>query len=125
VGGSAVDAVTGAGKTALEETGESASAEEASAQNSLPDNSSQLSHIFRDDVGHLADTPENQQALVDLANNPQNRLGTDRFGNEWFAKTQPDGTQLWGSVRKGVIQNGGLNTTPRSFNPATGLSKGR
>ena len=93
--------------------------------NSLPSNSSQLSHIFRDDVGHLMDTPENQQALVNLTNNPANRLGTDRFGNQWFAQIQSDGSQLWGSVRNGVVQNGGLNTTPRNFNPATGLSKGK
>ncbi|NWD49221.1 hypothetical protein, partial [Pseudomonas gingeri] len=93
--------------------------------NSLPTNSSQLSHIFRDDVGHLADNPENQRALVNLTNNPANSLGTDRFGNQWFSQLRSDGTQLWGSVRNGVIQNGGLNKTPRDFNPATGLSKGK
>lgn len=76
-------------------------------------------------MGHLVDTPENQQALVNLTNNPANRLGTDRFGNQWFAQIQSDGSLLWGSVRNGVVQNGGLNTTPRNFNPATGLSKGK
>jgi filamentous hemagglutinin len=97
---------------------------QGSANNSLPMNPSQLSHIFRDDDGHLTDTPQNQQTLLNLVNNPVNSLGTDQFGNQWFAETLPDGTQLWGSVRNGVIQNGGLNTIPRSFNPATGLSKG-
>ncbi|WP_413697266.1 hemagglutinin repeat-containing protein, partial [Pseudomonas sp. Pseusp11] len=136
-GGAAVDAgasastSTGAGETILGEAGENAGANGAAsegldaANNSLPTDSSQLSHIFRDDVGHLADTLENQQTLVKLTNNPANSLGTDRFGNQWFAQTQADGTQLWGSVRNGVIQNGGLNTTPRGFNPATGLSKGK
>lgn len=81
--------------------------------------------MFRDDVGHLANTIENQQALVKLTNSPANSLGTDRFGNQWFAEMRPDGTQLWGSVRKGVIQNGGLNTTPRDFDSNTGLSKGK
>lgn len=91
--------------------------------NSLPSNPSQLSHIFRDDAGHLSNTPENQQTLVSLVNNPANGLGTDQFGNQWYAKMLPDGSQLWGSVRNGVLQNGGLNTTPRTFNPATGLSR--
>ncbi|MFT0734905.1 hemagglutinin [Ralstonia wenshanensis] len=89
----------------------------------LPSNPSQLDHIFRDDVGHLANTPGNQQALLSLVNDSANSLGTDRFGNQWFAKLLPDGSQLWGSVRNGVIQNGGLNETPRPFNPASGLSR--
>ncbi|WP_225032320.1 filamentous hemagglutinin [Paraburkholderia sp. XV] len=105
--------------------GDGSGSNSTASNNSLPTNPSQLSHIFRDDVGHLTDTPENQQKLVNLVNNPANRLGTDQFGNQWFAQTQPNGTQLWGSVRNGVIQNGGLNTTPRSFNPVTGLSKGK
>lgn len=96
----------------------------STGNNGLPSDSSQLSHIFRDDVGHLTNTSENQKTLLNLVNNPANSLGTDQFGNKWFAQTLPNGTQLWGSVRNGVIQNGGLNTTPRSFSPATGLSKG-
>ncbi|WP_354688227.1 hypothetical protein [Cupriavidus plantarum] len=91
--------------------------------NSLPSNSSQVAHIFREDTGHLPNTPENQQTLLSLVNNPANLLGTDRFGNQWFAQLLPDGSQLWGSVRNGVVQNGGLNATPNIFNPATGLSR--
>lgn len=106
------------------DTGNNATGQ-ASNSNGLPTNSSQLSHIFRDDEGHLTDTPGNRQALLDLVNNPENSLGTDQFGNKWFAQTLSNGAQLWGSVRNGVLQNGGLNTTPRSFNPATGLSKGK
>ncbi|ALU64319.2 hypothetical protein DA70_11480 [Pandoraea pnomenusa] len=91
--------------------------------NNLPSNSSQLSHIFREETGHLSNTPENRRTLVNLVNNPANLLGTDRFGNQWFAQILSDGTQLWGSVRNGVVQNGGLNATPKIFNPVTGLSK--
>jgi RHS repeat-associated protein len=90
---------------------------------SLPADDSQLSHIFRDAVGHLTNTSENQQTLLDLTNNAGNLLGTDQFGNHWFAQVLPDGTQVWGSVRNGIIQNGGLNSTPRTFNPNTGLSR--
>jgi filamentous hemagglutinin len=93
------------------------------ANNRLPSNDSQLSHIFREEAGHFSNTPENQRALINLVNNQENLLGTDRFGNQWFARVLSDGTQLWGSVRNGVIQNGGLNATPRIFNPVTGLSR--
>ena len=93
--------------------------------NSLPTDASQLSHIFRDDIGHLTATPENQKTLLNLVNNPQNLLGTDKYGNQWYAQTLSDGTQLWGSVRNGVLQNGGLNATPKTYNPTTGLSKAK
>lgn len=73
-----------------------------------------MSHIFRDDVGHLSNTPENQRTLVNLVNNPANSLGTDQFGNQWFAQTLPNGSQLWGSARNGVIQNGG-EYSPEGF----------
>jgi YD repeat-containing protein len=33
-----------------------------------------------------------------------------------------DGTQVWVQTRNGVIQNGGINQTPRVVNPETGLS---
>lgn len=46
---------------------------------------------------------------------PIKGLGTDQFGNQWYAKILPDGSHLWGSVRNGVLQNGGLNTTPREL----------
>ena len=80
-------------------------------------------HIFRNAPGHLVnDTPANRQLLVDTASNPSNLLGTDRFGNNWYAQTRPDGSQVWVSARNGEIRNGGVNPTPRPFNPSTGLS---
>lgn len=33
-----------------------------------------------------------------------------------------DGKQVWVSFRGNGIQNGGVNDTPRSFDPKTGLS---
>ena len=94
-------------------------------ENSLPENVSQLSHIFRDDVGHLPNTPENKLFLLNLVNNPRNHLGPDSRGNQWYAQTLPNGTQLWASVRNGIVRNGGLNVAPKPYNPATGLSKER
>ncbi|WP_240669135.1 RHS repeat-associated core domain-containing protein [Dyella sp. M7H15-1] len=92
-------------------------------RNSLPTNGSQLGHIFNaNNEGHLPNTPENQQLIEDVANNPDNELGTDSRGLTWYAETQPDGSQVWVSTMNGVIQNGGLNQAPRNYNTQTGLS---
>ena len=90
--------------------------------NRFPTEPGQVKHIFRDAPGHLPDTPGNRALLLDVANDPAAMLGTDRFGNVWSARTLPDGSQVWVQTRNGVIQNGGLNQTPRVFNPQTGLS---
>ncbi len=74
-----------------------------------------LRHIFRDAVGHFQeDTPANRLALIEMANEESNFLGTDAFGNDWFAGVRADGTQLWTRVRDGKITNGGINKPPRN-----------
>jgi filamentous hemagglutinin len=61
------------------------------------------SHIFRDPEGHFReDTSMNRRALVQVANRPTNLVGTDRFGNSWFAETRTDGTQVWAQVRENI-----------------------
>lgn len=87
-------------------------------KNVIPE--SRLGHIFRDAEGHLPDTPANRQLLTDVGNDPAATLGTDSFGNTWSARTLSDGTQVWVRTRNGEIINGGLNQTPRAFNPQTG-----
>lgn len=82
----------------------------------LPDDASQLGHIFANRAGHLVDSPANRQLLVDLANNAAARVGTDRFGNVVSALPRADGSQIWVYTQNGVIQNGGLNSVPRTFN---------
>jgi hypothetical protein len=73
-------------------------------------------HIFRDAEGHFAqDTAVNRQTLIDVANRPENFRGRDRFGNEWFMETRPDGRQVWVHVRGDKITDGGLNRNPRGF----------
>ncbi|HZH76239.1 MAG TPA: hypothetical protein VEY88_09410 [Archangium sp.] len=79
-------------------------------------------HIFRDAPGHLRDTPTNRQLLREVAADESVKLGTDKFGNEWFARINPDGTQVWVQVRHGEIINGGLNQVPRNYNSQMGLS---
>ena len=73
----------------------------------------QLDHIFRNDSGHfLEDTLENRNVLLDTASR-NNFIKTDEFGNNWFAKLLDDGTEVWVSVRNGIIQNGGVNQVPQ------------
>ena len=81
-------------------------------------------HIFRKSPGHLpVDTPANRQLLTNTASNPKNSLGSDKFGNQWYAEVRPDGTQVWVRVRNGQITNGGVNQTPKTYDPQTGLNK--
>ena len=76
-----------------------------------------IRHIFRRAAGRFSqDTLVNRQALIDVAGNPRNYIGTDRFGTEWFVEVRPDGTQVWAHVRGGKITNGGLNLAPQEFN---------
>jgi filamentous hemagglutinin len=73
-------------------------------------------HIFRDAEGHFReDSPVNRRALLEVASRPANLLGTDRFGNSWFAETRADGTQVWAQVRENTIVNGGLKSHPARF----------
>jgi hypothetical protein len=75
-----------------------------------------IGHIFREAEGHFHwDTAVNRRSLIDAASRPENFLGIDRFGNEWFVEIQVDGTQIWVQVRNGKIANGGVNMTPRDF----------
>ena len=87
----------------------------------LPENDSQLKHIFRNDAGHLPDTPENRKLLVDLANDNRYHMGVDRFGNDWNVRLNNDGTQDWTRSMNQVINEGGRNLTPINWNDETGL----
>jgi filamentous hemagglutinin len=86
----------------------------------FPPNRAQIGYIFRDSVGHLADTAENRKLLIEVASNSANRIGIDRFGNTWSTMILPDGSQAWVSVRNGVIQNGGVNLVPKDLTPMFG-----
>jgi filamentous hemagglutinin len=69
----------------------------------------------------LLTLPLNGALLRDVANDPAARLGTDKYGNTWSAKTLPNGTQAWTQARGNTIVNAGINETPRAFNAQTGL----
>ena len=80
-------------------------------------------HIFNDNPGHLPDTPANRALLTNLVNDPANLLGTDQWGSDRYAQTQGDGTQIWARVQSTGIRSGGMNPTPGTWNPITGLTR--
>lgn len=90
--------------------------------NRLPQNRSQQKHIFAERSGHLPDTPRNRQAVMELINDPASKVGTDSRGNTWYSSIQADGSQLWASVRNGVLQDAGKNDIPREWDDRTGFS---
>ena len=94
-----------------------------SLTNKLPTNDSQIKHIFRPKEGHLSDTPENRKLIETTANDPANYKGKDKYGNEWYSRTENDGSQVWVITRAGRIQNAGKNSTPREWDPETGYSR--
>ena len=89
----------------------------------LPVTPSELGHLFRKKRGHLVDTPENRQLLLDVAADPTARLESDQYGNVWAARLRADGRQVWVQLRDGVIVNGGMNEEAKTFNPQTGLKR--
>ena len=89
----------------------------------LPEGNAQLKHIFRDVKGHLPDTPENRQKILDVANDANNYIGRDARGNDWYVKIAEDGTQIWVRTRNGIVDNAGANEVPLEWDSETGLYK--
>lgn len=90
---------------------------------SFPETETELRHIFREAAGHVLDTPENRQLLLEVANDEAARLESDQYSNIWSARLLPDGSQVWVQMRGEKIVNGGINSAPRTFNRSTGLKK--
>lgn len=88
----------------------------------LPEQEAQLAHIFEDREGHISRTSENMKLLVDLANSWENYRGTDAFGNAWHIKSRDDNSQVWVRSRNGVINEGGINKKPRTWDKDSGLN---
>jgi len=89
---------------------------------SLPKDASQINHIFGRCEGHISDTPENRKMLTDLANDKNKLIGTDKYGNSWNAEITSDGSQNWVRYQGGTINEGGRNSTPRTWNDETGYN---
>jgi len=93
------------------------------ATTKLPSNASQLKHIFADRSGHIIDTPQNRQLVLDTAKNQKNYMGPGVNEKEVYGSILPDGTQVWVEVRKGIIQNTGINIKPRTYIPGIGFKR--
>lgn len=92
-----------------------------STQNSYIENESKYKHIFRDEDGHIPDTPENRKLILELANTPNHYIGKDARGIDWYAHILPDGSQLWVRIWNGKIDNAGRNSVPAEWDDETGL----
>jgi hypothetical protein len=80
---------------------------------------SRAAHIFRDAEGHFCEgNAVNRQRLISTASRRANLLGTDRFGNAWYAQNTAEG-QVWAQVRGDKIVNGGLNQRSRDIAEVT------
>ena len=123
VGASAASGLTDFYKSSQNLGGSDSKGDSETPKNKIPDNDSTTGHIFRDAEGHIPDTPENRALLEDVANDPANFRGTDKYGNEWYTKTQSDGSQVWVESRNGNIFEGGVNDIPKPWNSNTGLKK--
>ena len=82
----------------------------------------QLNHIFANRSGHLSDTPENRQKIIDLTNDNKNSVGTDKHNIDWYASTDDDGSQLWAKVHNNTISDAGKNNSPIKFDTESGLN---
>ncbi len=87
----------------------------------MPKDDSQLKHIFREDEGHLPDTPENRKLISDLANDMDYYIGKDKWGNNWHVRQNSDGTQDWVEHQSQVVSDGGRNVIPKEWDENTGL----
>lgn len=82
----------------------------------------QLKHIFGNRKGHVPDTPDNRQKLVDLANDSSKYLGKDKYGNSWHSEIDTNGNQWWVRFMNQIINEGGMNTVPKPWDSETGLN---
>ncbi|MBE5857837.1 MAG: filamentous hemagglutinin family protein [Lachnospiraceae bacterium] len=87
----------------------------------FPQGDSQLKHMFRNEEGHLPDTPENRKLLYELANDEKYYVGKDMWGNDWHVRQNSDGTQDWVEHQNKVISDGGKNSKPKNWDDVTGL----
>lgn len=55
-------------------------------------------------------------------NDPSKYVGQDKYGNSWNIETTEQGVQNRVRYQNGVINEGGQNTSPRTWNNETGLN---
>ena len=65
-------------------------------------------HLFKG-ADKLADTPANRSLIQEISNGKA--LGIDSYGKSWFAKTLPNGTQIYTYTQNGIVKGAGVNQT--------------
>ena len=60
--------------------------------------------------------------ILDTVNDKKNYLGTDMYGNDWYAKNLRDGSQIWVKAHNTTISDAGKNGMLRKFNKESGLN---
>ena len=79
----------------------------STSRNLIPEGSL-ANHLFKG-ANKLADTPQNRKIIEQISN--RKTLGVDKYGKNWYAKTMPDGTQIYTYSQNGVIKGAGVNDT--------------
>jgi RHS repeat-associated protein len=79
----------------------------STSRNLIPEGSL-ANHLFKG-PNKLADTPQNRKIIEQISN--RKTLGVDKYGKNWYAKTMPDGTQIYTYSQNGVIKGAGVNDT--------------
>lgn len=74
----------------------------------FPKKEAQIKHILGDRLGHLVDTEENRQKIIELTNDENNFIGYSGYGKKGYAKIM-EGLQYWAFTRNGIIQDAGAN----------------
>ena len=86
------------------------------------DKHGQDKHIFKNEPGHIPDTPENRKLIIDTVLDKKNYVEQCKRGTYWYEKILPDGKQVWVAVRDDtIIRNAGINEIPRIFDKETGF----
>lgn len=86
----------------------------AAANTAVPIAEGNAAHIFRSDLGHLAQDTLANRAVIQSAADSGVLVRTTPAGVQTFYQLLPDGTQAWARVFRGEITNGGVNVVPRA-----------
>ena len=74
----------------------------------MPKRKDQINHIMADRKGHITNSKKNRQLLEKISSDNKNFIRSDPRGFKIYAKVI-NGNEYWVHVRRGVIQNGGMN----------------
>ena len=111
---------TAAQRSSLEHSSSGTSAQKPATQ--LPKIKDETEeYLFVTNEGYVLNTPENKQLFLNLVSDRKNWIEGDAWGDYWYVKVMRDGKQIWATVRDNVIQNGGINNSPKGWNPVRGL----